>query len=230
MPERNSPFDFLRNKPAMAVAALLAVEIVLLYALPTKEYVPSPPPLESFAASVGEWKMEKQFPLDDYTRQLLRADDTLTRDYAGPSNVELFIAFFKSQRAGVSPHSPKMCLPANGWTEESSHIVSVTVPGEPAPIPVNRYIVTKSGQRELVLYWFQSPHRATADEYLSKVYLILDAIRYRRSDEALVRVVTDISGGETAPEQHAIQFIQDLYQPLRRQIWANPANAGLLPQ
>ena len=144
--------------------------------------------------------------------------------------MELFVAFFKSQRAGVSPHSPKMCLPANGWTEESSRIISVTVPGEPAPIPVNRYIVTKPGQRKLVLYWFQSPHRATADEYLSKVYLILDALRYRRSDEALVRVIVDITGDtEAGQEQHAIQFIQDLYQPLKRQIWSSPSNAAVLP-
>src|ERR1035441_3394337 len=88
---------------------------------------------------------------------------------------------------GVTPHSPKMCLPANGWAEESSRIVSVKVPGEPAPIPVNRYIVEKDGQRKLVLYWFQNWRRATADEYLSKVYLIYDSIRYRRSDEALIR-------------------------------------------
>jgi EpsI family protein len=231
MPERNSPFDFLRNKAALAVALVLAVEIVLFYAIPTREYIPTPPRLDLFATKVGPWTMAQQFPLDDYTRQLLRADDTLTRDYAGPSNVELFIAFFKSQRAGVSPHSPKMCLPANGWTEESSRIISVNVPGQSGPIPVNRYIVSKPGQRKLVLYWFQSLHRATADEYLSKVYLILDAIRYRRSDEALVRVIADVTAGdaETNPEQHAIQFIQDLYQPLKQQIWSNPASAAVLP-
>src|SRR5580700_1347762 len=134
MPERNSPLGFLRNKPALAVAAVLAVEIILFYAIPTREYIPSPPPLDLFTHTLGPWKMAQQFPLDDYTKQLLRADDTLTRNYAGPGNMELFVAFFKSQRAGVSPHSPKMCLPANGWTEESSRIVPVRVPGETAPI------------------------------------------------------------------------------------------------
>jgi EpsI family protein len=230
MPERRSPFRFLRNKPALAVTCVLAAEIVMLYAIPTREYIPTPPPLQSFATSIGNWKMSAEFPIDDYSRQLLRADDTLTRDYAGPGNVELFVAFFKSQRAGVTPHSPKMCLPANGWAEESSRIIAVNVPGQSDPIPVNRYIVSREGQRKLVLYWFQSPHRATADEYLSKVYLILDAIRYRRSDEALVRVIVDSNGAtETGSEQRAIQFIQDLYQPLKRQIWSNSTGAALLP-
>ena len=57
-----------------------------------------------------------------------------------------------------------------------------------------------------------------------------DAIRYRRSDEALVRVIVDSNGAtETGSEQRAIQFIQDLYQPLKRQIWSNSTGAALLP-
>ena len=123
-----------------------------------------------------------------------------------------------------------MCLPANGYAEESSRIISVKVAGEPVPIPVNRYIVERNGERKLVLYWFQNWRRATADEYLSKVYLIYDSIRYRRSDEALIRVVTDFTGdGDTAAEQHAIQFLQDIYQPLKQQIWPGPYNAAILP-
>jgi EpsI family protein len=230
MPERNSPFDFLRHKAALAVAVVLVAEIVLFYALPTKENVPTPPPLELFAANIGPWTMAREYPLAPDAEALLKADDTLTRDYQGPGNVQLFIAFFKSQRAGVTPHSPKMCLPANGWEEESSRIISVNVPGEPAPIPVNRYIVEKEDQRELVLYWFQNWRRATADEYLSKLYLIYDSIRYRRSDEALVRVLTPFQGESDAPaEQHAIQFLQEIYQPLKRQIWSGGSSAALLP-
>jgi EpsI family protein len=214
----------------MAVTVLLAAEIVLFYAIPTKEHIPSPPPLEVFATTLGQWTMAREYPLAPDAEALLKADDTLTRDYQGPAKVELFVAFFKSQRAGVTPHSPKMCLPANGWAEESSRIISVKVPGEPAPIPVNRYIVEKDGQRKLVLYWFQNWRRVTADEYLSKVYLIYDSIRYRRSDEALVRVVTGFNGdADAAAEQHAIQFLQDIYQPLKQQIWSGPANAALLP-
>jgi EpsI family protein len=214
----------------MAVTVLLAAEIILFYAIPTKEHIPSPPPLEVFATNLGQWTMAREYPLAPDAEALLKADDTLTRDYQGPAKVELFVAFFKSQRAGVTPHSPKMCLPANGWAEESSRIISVKVPGEPAPIPVNRYIVEKDGQRKLVLYWFQNWRRVTADEYLSKVYLIYDSIRYRRSDEALVRVVTGFNGdADAAAEQHAIQFLQDIYQPLKQQIWSGPANAALLP-
>src|SRR5580704_3902901 len=196
---RNSAFHFLSYKPAMAVAVLLAAEVVLFFGIPTKEYIPSPPPLELFARSVGPWTMSELFPIDNDYARILKADDTLTRNYTGPGRDEVFVAFFKSQRAGVTPHSPKMCLPANGWAEESSRIVSVNVPGEAAPIPVNRYIVARNEDRRLVLYFFQSWHRATADEYISKFYMLYDSVRYRRSDEALFRVVTDLAG--TNPQQ-----------------------------
>jgi EpsI family protein len=229
MPKRNSTFDFLRNKPALVVAVVLAAEIILFYAIPTKEYIPTPPPLDVFATTVGPWTMLAQYPMGDDEQKVLKADDTLTRDYTGPSRVNLFVAFFKSQQAGVTPHSPKMCLPANGWAEESSRIISLHVPGQTAPIPVNRYIVTKDEHRQLVLYWFQNWHRATADEYASKFYLLYDSLRYRRSDEALIRVVTEFTGNhDNGAEQRAIEFLQDVYQPLKQQIWSGPSNAAVL--
>jgi len=222
MPERktDSPAGFLRSKAAIVVTALLAVEIAVFYTVPTKEYIPSPPPLEQFATTIGPWAMVRSMPVDAYTQSFLRADDTLMRDYAGPGNVGLFVAFFKSQRGGVTPHSPKVCLPGNGWTPESSRIISVAVPGEAAPIPVNRFVVTHDEDRSLVLYWYQNPRRATANEYLSKIYLIFDALRYHRSDEALIRVIVQMRGAaDPGAEEHAIRFIQDLYQPLKRQMW-----------
>jgi EpsI family protein len=199
---------------------VLAVEIAVFYTVPTKEYIPSPPPLEQFATVIGPWQMVRSMPVDAYTQSFLRADDTLMRDYAGPGNVGLFVAFFKSQRGGVTPHSPKVCLPGNGWTPESSRIISVAVPGETAPISVNRFVVTHDEDRSLVLYWYQNPRRATANEYLSKIYLIFDALRYHRSDEALIRVIVQMRGvADPGAEEHAIRFIQDLYRPLKQQMW-----------
>jgi EpsI family protein len=228
MPEgkTGSLFDFLRSKPVMVVTAMLVMETALFHGVPTQEYVPAPPPLEQFAVDIGQWRMVRQTKIDIATENLLRDDDTLSRQYAGPGSVDLFVAFFKSQRAGVTPHSPKVCLPGNGWTEESSRIISLSVPGENAPIPVNRYIVSHEEQRSLVLYWYQSAHRVVANEYLAKFSLIFDSLRYRRSDEALIRVIAPIGGqAEAGGEERAIQFIQTVYQPLKRQMWVGPASA-----
>jgi len=225
----NSPFSFLHNTPVLVVTGLLVLQIVLFNVLPTKEQIPSPPPLDTFVKTVGPWvSYTKDMPVDPETQALLKADDTMTRKYAGPGEVELFVAFFKSQRAGVTPHSPKVCLPANGWEEETAGIVRMDV-GEPVSIPVNRYIVSKDGQRNLVFYWYQNQHRVTANEYLSKFYLVWDSLRYHRSDEALIRVIVPIDGkADDQAEANAKQFIRDVYQPLKRQIWSGQQAAELI--
>lgn len=232
MPEvKASPFQFLRSKPVLVVTVVLMAEVALFHAVPTQEFVPTPPPLEQFAADVGPWRMVRQIKVDIATENLLRADDTLNRQYAGPGDVDLFVAFFKSQRAGVTPHSPKVCLPSNGWTEESSGIISVSVPGEAAPIPVNRYVVSHEDQRSLVLYWYQSAHRVVANEYLAKFALIFDSLRYRRSDEALIRVIAPLGGHtEAGGEERAIQFIQAMYLPLKQHMWVTLASAQVRPE
>jgi EpsI family protein len=214
-------FDFLRNKAVMVVTGLLVLELILFHTIPTQEYTPTPPPLDQFASSVGPWRTVRVMTIDTATENLLKADDTLNRQYVGPGDVDLFVAFFKSQRAGVTPHSPKVCLPGNGWTPESSTIISIKVPGEDSPISVNRYVVTHQEERSLVLYWYQNAHRVMANEYLSKFALIFDSLRYHRSDEALIRVITPIGGSraEAGAEAHALEFIQTIYQPLKRQMW-----------
>ena len=217
-----SPLKFLRSRPAQLVTFLLAAEIALFYATPTAEYVPHPPPLSSLQHDIGSWKMIQQLEIDSETENLLKADDTLSRAYLGATGgpITLFVAFFKSQRGGVTPHSPKICLPGAGWTPEESSIISVSVPGERHTIPVNRYIVRHGEDRSLVLYWYETAHHVMADEYVSKLYLMYDGLRYHRSDEALFRVIVPVTAGEKAAEDEALAFTRNLYQPLRRQIWA----------
>ena len=82
--------------------------------------------------------------------------------------------------------------------------------GGPSPLTVNRYVIAKGLDRQLVLYWYQSHGRVVASEYAAKFYLVADSIRMNRSDGALVRVVTSINPGETeiAAENHAVAFTE----------------------
>jgi len=225
MPEFNpsSPGAFLRSAPAVAVSLLLVGQIGAFHLVHTQEYVPHPPHLQQFQTSIGNFQMVSESQLDEETQSFLKADDTLNRSYAGPNgSLSLFVAFFLSQRAGVTPHSPKVCLPGNGWAEVSSSRFATTVPGEPAPITVNRYIVSHGDERDLVLYWYQNRHHVMADEIFSKLYLIWDGLRYHRSDEALVRVIVPIAAGrQEAAEQYALEFIRSFYMPLKQRMWSD---------
>jgi EpsI family protein len=133
--------------------------------------------------------------------------------------VDLYIAYFPSQRAGDTIHSPKNCLPGAGWSVLDSSHVMLSIPSH-APFPVNRSIIAKGDARQLVYYWYWAHDRGVASEYWAKYYLIADSIRMNRSDGALVRVTTPIYAGENAEtaEQRMHPFVSDVVPQLRNYV------------
>ena len=101
-------------------------------------------------------------------------------------------AITRSQRQGEAIHSPQNCLPGSGWQPVSATRASIASGG--APLPVNRYVVQKGVDRQVVLYWYQGRGRVIANEYLNKLWLMLDQMTRHRSDGALVRIVAPVQG------------------------------------
>ncbi len=191
------PFSTLRFALA---AVLIAVTAILLRA--RSEIIPNPPPLSSFPARLANWD-STNIELDQDTLEVLGAGDFLERAYRDPNRnlpyVDLFLAYFASQRAGDTIHSPQNCLPGSGWAPIENTRVMLSPAGH-APFSANRYVISKAGERELVLYWFWAHDRGVASEYWAKYYLVKDSIRMNRSDGALVRLVTPMLPGESAEE------------------------------
>jgi EpsI family protein len=121
---------------------------------------------------------------------VLGADDYILRTYRNGAGqtADLFVAYYKAQTAGVGPHSPKNCLPGSGWEPIESDRIELGRDRAGRPIEVNHYVVEKSRERALVLYWFQARGRVVANEYWGLSYLIWDAFRRGRRDGALVRI------------------------------------------
>jgi EpsI family protein len=220
MPAANGAFGFLGGKPARVLTVLLLAQLAGVFAVSRKELVPLARPLDQFPAVLGDWAMVEDAAVEKDVMDVLRADDVLSRTYADPvkqRGASLFIAYFKSQRAGQAPHSPKNCLPGSGWMPSESGVLAIPIAGQAEPIRVNRYVVAKGEDQSVVLYWYQSRNRTIASEYRAKLYLVADAIRYNRTDTALVRVVVPVNRDETAPATDtATAFVQAFFTPLRQ--------------
>jgi EpsI family protein len=174
------------------------------------EVRPNPPKLQDFPSDLGDWTSTDE-SIPQSVLDVLGPGDFLSRDYRKPSTpaVNLFVAYFPSQQSGDTIHSPKHCLPGAGWQPlESGHIRIPLADGR--SLPVTRYVVAKGGNRQLVLYWFQSHGKMTASEYSAKLQLVTDAIRINRTDGALVRVVTPVLPQETEgqSDKRAVEFIR----------------------
>ena len=167
-------------------------------------------PLAEFPRVIGDWRMVQEGAIEQDEKDVLRADDYLARDYAGSmgERASLFVAYFRSQRAGQTPHSPKNCLPGSGWTWSVADTIAVNVAVRGAPIEINRYMVSKAEQRAVVLYWYQSRDRVVASEYRAALFTAWDALRYNRTDTELVRIVSrDMDEG--------VEFAREFYNQER---------------
>ncbi|HKD05789.1 MAG TPA: EpsI family protein [Bryobacteraceae bacterium] len=205
------------NKYGRVLAVVLILQTILFYAASRGESTPLAAPLSAFPATLGPWQMAQEGVVEKEEMDVLRADDVLTRLYVDPADrasASLFIAYFRTQRTGQAPHSPKNCLPGSGWQPEQSGKVDIPVGAE--SIHVNRYLVSNGDDQSLVIYWYQSQSRVIADEFAAKFYLVADSIRKHRSDTALIRVVVPASAGQAAhADEISRSFVQAAYPVIK---------------
>lgn len=211
--------SFLQSTTSKVLTAALLVQAGAFYAFSRSESSPRPRPLVEFQVQAPDFVAMQDVQLDQETLDVLKADDILSRVYRQKSTgraADFFVAYFQTQRNGKAPHSPKNCLPGSGWTASESGAIDVPIAGEAQPIHINRYIVARGENQSVVLYWYQSKNRVVASELNAKIYTMLDAVRYNRTDTALVRVVTSVENGNAAAaQQTAVKLVQEIFEPLK---------------
>jgi EpsI family protein len=139
----------------------------------------------------------------------LALEDYILSDYSKSDGkaVNLYVAYYASQRTGESPHSPVVCIPGDGWS-----ITKLERTNYGAEQALNRAVIERNGSKQLVYYWYEERGRRIASEYWSKWYLLSDAIVKNRSDGALVRLMTTVlpSELERDADSRLQLFMQDL--------------------
>jgi EpsI family protein len=210
------------NSRFAIVALVLLAAAILLQASNRSEVLPPHLPLGSFPSHLENWD-GSDLAIPKEVLDVLGKGDFLLREYQNKSaaepDVNLFLAFFPSQRAGDTIHSPKHCLPGAGWYPIESSRTMLSFPDH-TPFQVNRYVIAKGTDRELVLYWYWAHNRAVASEYWAKFYLVDDSIRLHRSDGSLVRVTTQLAPNESTDhaQQRLVSFAGNVVPLLNRYI------------
>lgn len=201
---------------------LLATTILLVIALPAsialtsrEEITPERTSFVSFPLLRGDW-IGKETALEANILEELDYPDYIIADYRqgdDPYPVNFYVAYYESQRAGSSIHSPRSCIPGGGWKISGLTQENVGAKLGFSGLEVNRLIISKGENAQLVYYWFDQRGRVLTNEYLAKWYLFQDGLTMQRSDGALVRLVTAVPPGSDVAEADARlqDFLRDFY-------------------
>jgi EpsI family protein len=159
---------------------------------------------------LGAWS-GRPASLDGVYVDALKLDDYLLADFndGTGSPVNLYISYYNSQRKGEAVHSPRSCLPGDGWQLRDLNqraLNDVKIDGR--PLRVNRTVIELGNQRQLVYYWFQQRGRVITNEFAVKWYLFWDALTRHRTDGALVRLIVALP--QAANDSDADRRLKDL--------------------
>jgi len=161
--------------------------------------------LSGFPQQLGDWRQKGiDQILDEETLKVLRASDYLLRDFQRSDGqvANFYVGYYATQSNGASYHSPLNCLPGSGWVLSEPGRVTLSMPGGKT-FTANKYVIKNGDHQSLMVYWYQGRGRAVASEYWGKVYTVIDSVRLRRSDGAMVRVTVPINGSEAVALESA---------------------------
>jgi EpsI family protein len=184
-----------------------------------EDIIPARKAFLNFPLHMGKWQGHNDY-LSQYYLDGLRLTDYAMINFVqseSGSTINFYSAYYQSQRKGVSVHSPKACIPGDGWqiTQFGQRdIQDIKLDGN--MFQTNRAVIQKGDSRQLVYYWFQQRGRSLTNEYLLKWYLFYDAIAMNRTDGSLIRLVTSVGQGENMElaDLRLQSFMKDLVTEL----------------
>lgn len=184
-----------------------------------EDIIPERKAFLTFPTKLGTWQGRNDY-LTQYFLNELKLTDYVIINFQQPetrSSVNFYSAYYQSQRKGAAVHSPRSCIPGDGWqitSFEQEEFSDLQLDGE--SLQINRAVIQKGESRQLVYFWFQQRGRMITNEYMVKWYLFYDAIAMNRTDGALVRLVTPVDKLEdiAVADQRLKLFLKELLPEL----------------
>ncbi len=207
-------------REALFQSRFVAVVIVLLgvfaiaHTFDFREKIPVRKPFSQFPVAVEEWRGAKQ-TMDQQFIDALKFSDYISVNYYNRQGkmVSLYVAYYDDQIKGESIHSPASCLPTSGWEFREVGTAGLPEGAGQRSIKVNRAFIEKEGFTDVAYYWFPMRGKVLTQLYQIKLHNFWDALTARRTDGAVIIVVTPIYPAE--PPREADQRLQKFVADIR---------------
>jgi exosortase D (VPLPA-CTERM-specific) len=218
-PKQAAPEIVFNKSIYLLLLMLFSTAVASHYIQGREDIIPVRKAFLNFPLHIGKWQGRNDYLSQDYLNGL-RLTDYVIINYAEPNlgnSVNFYSAYYESQRKGVSVHSPKGCIPGDGWQiTQFGQRDFPEIKLDSNGLQVNRAVIEKGENRQLVYYWFQQRGRTISNEYLVKWYLFYDAITMNRTDGSLIRLVTNVGKAEDVniADQRLESFMKTLIPEL----------------
>ena len=165
---------FVATSRGLLAAVVLLAAALSLGAVTRTEAAGLRQPLRDLPLSVEGWEGVEGPPLNRQILETLRVDEYLSRAYRMPGEgwVSLYVGYYASQRQGQTMHSPLHCMPGAGWEPVGKARIELpagaATASREAPPTINRVIVQKGLDRQLVLYLVSGPRPHRGERILGQ--------------------------------------------------------------
>jgi exosortase D (VPLPA-CTERM-specific) len=156
--------------------------------------------LTELSTTLGDWRQRgSEIKFGEGVENVLKTTDYTMREYTDATGrvANIYVGYYATQRTGATYHSPQNCLPGAGWVLNDPQSVEITTT-DGRTFTANRYIIENGIYKEVMIYWYQGRGRIEASEYRDKINTVLDSVTRRRTDAAMVRVMTSVGDDEAA--------------------------------
>ena len=210
-------YDVIPKTLITAVIILIASTVIVNTLDDRQDVIPDRKELVSFPLKINNW-VGNSYGFINNENDILRLDDYLLADYRKENKfINLYIAYVASQRKGFVPHSPKACIPGGGWEISNARIKRVKINNN-LSIKVVRLVITLGTTRQLVYYWFNQRGKNMSSEMEMKYNLLLDSIKYNRTDGSMIRLVARVGKNIDDSDEDLSRFIANIYPLLEEYI------------
>jgi len=212
--------------PFVFASLILVGTLGLMQSLSHGELIPAKKPFSEFPMTLADRWEGKDLPLEEKVLDILKVSDYLMRVYTPTATspgdthtpslvpISLYIGYYESQRTGATYHSPKNCLPGAGWSFADTSMATVPITDSGQSILINKVLIQKGADKQLVLYWYHDRGRVIASEYWAKGYMIWDSMTTNRTDGSLVRIIVPVSGTTEEAFEVGVAFLNDMWPAL----------------
>ena len=184
----------INRKKIITLILCLLITGIICNLRPVTKTVKKTISLEKALADISGWHYDGFNSLDSKIVDALYLDDYANQSYTkNRETVSLYIGYYLTKKKVGAAHDPMVCFPGQGWLiqdKKAERLILNSKTGE--KVSYSSMIAKRSGEKELVIYWFQSYDTTTRDTFTQKITLLWNRLFKKGEDNAFVRITMQV--------------------------------------